>query len=66
MAGEREADVREVEAPASIVRLNLEIAQAVQKLNTADLVEVLSGRASWLLHADDNQNQNQGSRSELD
>jgi len=60
MAGERE------ETPASIARLNLEIAHLVQRLDPQDFVEVLSGRQSWLLNADDNQNQNQnGSRADV-
>jgi gamma-glutamyl:cysteine ligase YbdK (ATP-grasp superfamily) len=58
------ADESTSAAPASIARLNLRIADLVKDLDTADLVEVLAGRASWLLAADDNQNQNQGSRAE--
>jgi hypothetical protein len=59
------ADEATTPTPASIVRLNFQIAELVKKLDTADLVEVLAGRASWLLAADDNQNQNQGSRASL-
>lgn len=50
------------EEPVSITRLNLQIAELVKKLDPADLVEALSGRAAWLVGAEDqNQNQN-GSR----
>jgi hypothetical protein len=55
-----------VGTPETIVRLNYRIAELVKDLDPADLVEVLSGRASWLLDADDNQNQNQGSRSAIE
>jgi hypothetical protein len=45
-----------------VERLNLDIAERVKQLQAADMVELLSGRASSLLRAADNQNQNQGSR----
>jgi hypothetical protein len=49
--------------PSPEVRqLNLDIADRVKQLSTEDLASVLSGRASTLLRADDNQNQNQGAR----
>ena len=56
-----------VGTPPSVARLNLRIAELVKDLDPSDLVEVLSGRASWLLNADnENQNQNQGSRAGID
>jgi hypothetical protein len=65
MAEERLAAGR-VGTPESVVRLNLRVAELVKELDPSDLVEVLSGRASWLLNADnENQNQNQGSRAEI-
>lgn len=42
-----------------IRRLNLDIAERVRQLSADDLVSVLTGRASSLIAADDNQNQNQ-------
>jgi hypothetical protein len=46
-----------------ITRLNLRIVELVKQLDPHDLIEVFSGRASSLLRASDNQNQNQnGSR----
>jgi hypothetical protein len=53
--------------PPNVVRLNLRIAELVRELDPSDLIEVLSGRASWLLNADnENQNQNQGSRAAIE
>jgi len=49
---------------SSITRMNVRIADLVKDLETDDLVEVLTGRASSLVRADANQNQNQnGSRA---
>jgi gamma-glutamyl:cysteine ligase YbdK (ATP-grasp superfamily) len=59
------ADESPSTSPEAITRLNLRIADLVKDLDTADLVEVLAGRASWLLAADDNQNKNQGRRADL-
>ncbi len=42
-----------------IRKLNADIAERVRQLSSDDLVNVLSGRASSLIAADDNQNQNQ-------
>jgi hypothetical protein len=48
----------------AITELNVKVAELVKNLGPHEIVEVLSGRASTLLRADDNQNQNQnGSRS---
>jgi hypothetical protein len=47
----------------SITKLNLRIVELVRQLDALDLIEIFSGRASSLLRASDNQNQNQnGSR----
>jgi hypothetical protein len=65
MSEEERVRLSGANAPPSVLRLNLRIAELVKDLDPQDLVEVLSGRASWLLHEDQNQNQNQGSRAEL-
>jgi hypothetical protein len=52
---EPEAAVGSVE----IRKFNLDIAERVRQLAPDDLVSVLTGRASSLIAADDNQNQNQ-------
>jgi hypothetical protein len=43
----------------SIQRLNLQIAEMVKALEPHDIAELLTGHASSLIRADDNQNQNQ-------
>jgi hypothetical protein len=49
---------------SAIAELNVKVADLVRNLGPHEIVEVLSGRASTLLRADDNQNQNQnGSRA---
>jgi hypothetical protein len=64
MAEEEKLRTALTTTPPSVARLNLRIAELVKDLDPGDLVEVLSGRASWLLDADNNQNQ--GSRAEID
>lgn len=43
----------------AIAEFNLKVAGLVKDLDASDVTELLSGRASSLLAADDNQNQNQ-------
>lgn len=49
----------EPEVSAELRKFNLDVAERVRKLAPEDLVSVLTGRASSLIAADDNQNQNQ-------
>jgi hypothetical protein len=52
-------DQADAKVNPEIEKLNADIAERVRQLNTADLVELLQGRASSLIQADANHNQNQ-------